>query len=60
MVMVGHSAWLLAMMNVVLDMGRNEGSIAPMFDQAKLRSMELLFAEQQQGKEGSVDCRAGQ
>jgi hypothetical protein len=31
-----------------------------MFDQAELRSMELVFAEQQQGQEASVACRAGQ
>jgi hypothetical protein len=60
MVVVGHSAWLLAMTNAVLDVGGNGGSIAPMFDQAELRSMELVFVEQQQGREASVACRDGQ
>ncbi len=60
MVVVGHSAWLLAMTNVVLDVGGNGWSIAPMFDQAELRSMELVFAEQQHGQEASVACRADQ
>ena len=60
MVVVGHFAWLLAMTNAVLDVGSNGGSIAPMFDQAELRSMELVFAEQQQGQEASLACRAGQ
>jgi hypothetical protein len=60
MVMVGHSAWLLAMTNAVLDVGCNGGSIAPMLYQAELRSMELVFAEQQQGQEASAACCAGQ
>jgi hypothetical protein len=60
MVVVGHSAWLLAMTNAVLDLGGGEGAIAPMFDQAELRSMELVFAEQWQSQEPSVARRAGQ
>ena len=60
MVMGGHSDWLLTMTNVVLDVSGNGGSIAPMFNQAEFRNMELVFAEQQQGQEASVACRAGQ
>ena len=48
-VVVGHSAWLLAMTNAVLDVGSDEGLITPMFGQAELRSMELIFLEQWQG-----------
>ena len=59
MVVVGPSAWLLVMTNAVLDVGSNEGSITPMFEQAEL-SMELDFLEQQQGQEASVACCAGQ
>jgi hypothetical protein len=59
MVVVGHFAQLLAMTNAILDVGGNGGSIAPIFDQAELRSMEMVFVEQQQGQEASVACRAG-
>ncbi len=46
-VVVGHSAWLLAMTRAVLDLGSDEeGSIKPMFGQAEMRSMELVFREQ--------------
>lgn len=60
MVVVGHSAWLLAMTNAVFDVGGDGGLIAPMFDQAELRSVELVFAEQQQGQEAAVAPRVGQ
>ncbi|KAL7530685.1 hypothetical protein ACHAWF_003470 [Thalassiosira exigua] len=42
---VGHSAWLFAMTNAVLDAGDDESLIRPMFKQAELRSMELIFLE---------------
>lgn len=47
-VVVGHSAWLLAMTGAVLDtaLGKDESSINTMFGQAELRSMELVFLEQ--------------
>ena len=47
MVVVGHSAWLLAMTRAVLDVDSDdEGLITPMFGQAEMRSMELVFTEQ--------------
>ena len=52
-VVVGHSAWLLAMTGAVLDVGdceETENFIAPMFGQAELRSLELVFLEQDLSK----------
>lgn len=47
MAVVGHSAWLLAMTRAVLDVSPDdEGLIIPMFGQAEMRSMELVFHEQ--------------
>ena len=46
MAVVGHSAWLFAMTNAVLDIEEGQSSIGPMFAQAELRSMELVFSEQ--------------
>lgn len=44
---VGHSAWLLAMTGAVLDIAEeDEGALMPVFGQAELRSMELVFTEQ--------------
>ncbi|KAL7543768.1 hypothetical protein ACHAXR_013078 [Thalassiosira sp. AJA248-18] len=45
-VVVGHSAWLLAMTGAVLDVTEEDALITPMFGQAELRSMELTFLEQ--------------
>jgi broad specificity phosphatase PhoE len=41
---VGHSAWLHAMCNAVLDCGGDE-TLLPMFGQAELRSTKLTFSE---------------
>jgi hypothetical protein len=48
------------MTHAVLDVGGDGGLIAPVFDQAEVRSVELVFAEQQQGQEASVAPRVGQ
>lgn len=45
-VVVGHSAWFLAMTGAVLDLGEDEAAITPMFGQAEIRSLELRFLEQ--------------
>mmetsp|Transcript_19012 Transcript_19012/g.41197 ORF Transcript_19012/g.41197 Transcript_19012/m.41197 type:complete len:349 (+) Transcript_19012:45-1091(+) len=45
-VVVGHSAWLLAMTGAVLDVGEDESLVNTMFGQAEMRSLELVFSEQ--------------
>ena len=46
-VVVGHSHWFLAMTKAVLDVDESDESfVIPVFGQAELRSMELVFTKQ--------------
>jgi len=45
-VVVGHSALFLSMTNTVFDVTHDQDLITPMFAQAEIRSIELVFEEQ--------------